>query len=101
VKPRITSKQVSTLWARTRAAIGFVESQPTGGRNSMWVLVQPGQALKIDGGPAMVQVIPMSDVTVLPTAPASVPPPPPTGTATVPMQVTATSPVTAQVVHAP
>ncbi len=65
----------------------------------MWVLIQPGQALKIDGGPAMVQVVPMSDVTVLPTVPAPSPPPATTGTA--PMQVSFTSPVTAQVVNAP
>lgn len=63
----------------------------------MWILVPNGASLKITGGDALCQVVPMTDVTVLP----SVPPPvtAPAQTQVAPVIVSpGTSPVAAQVI---
>lgn len=78
----------------------------------MWgYVVQPGNALRIDGGPALVTVIPLSELAVLPSIPPVTPATPAAaahamaveahpGPITAPVQVSPTSPVTAQVIPA-
>ena len=62
----------------------------------MWVLVPNGNMIKIAGGDAMVQIVPLGDVTVLPTAPPASPPA--AALPAAPVQVSPTSPVTMQVI---